>query len=188
MFTGIIQQLGKIKTIKGSRFVISHNFTEALEIGESVALNGMCSTVVEFSDKDLAVDIMAESRSVTTFGTAQAGTLVNLERSAKMGERNSGHNVTGHVDQVGEIVKIKPLSDFYLIRVKFNPENRKFLVHKGSVALEGISLTISGLGDDFFEVSIIPHTWQHTNLYDKIEGDGVNLEFDIFGKYVLNLK
>ena len=191
MFTGIIEKVGKINSIEANRFVISHDFEESFELGESIALNGMCATVVEFSSNDITVDIIQESRKLTTFGTAQPRDLVNLERAAKIGHRNSGHNVTGHIDEVGEIIKLEWIEDFWLVRVKINPLHRAWLVHKGSVALEGISLTVSGVSDlkandAWFEVSIIPHTWEHTTLKTRAVGDKVNVEFDILGKYALN--
>lgn len=215
MFTGIIEQVGTIESIEGNRFVINHEYAEPFELGESVALNGMCATVVEIGSDDftsadakvtssphsqgpqkqrtISVDIIQESRKLTTFETAQTGDLINLERAAKIGQRNSGHNVTGHIDEVGQISKLEFVEDFWLIRVAVRSEHRAWLVHKGSVALEGISLTVSGVSsledqDAWFEVSIIPHTWEHTTLKSRAEGDGVNVEFDIIGKYALNLK
>jgi riboflavin synthase len=192
MFTGIIEQIGKIKTIQGNRFVVSHGFEEPFEIGESIALNGMCATVVEFTSSTLSVDIIYESRQITSFGSAKIGDVLNLERAAKIGQRNSGHNVTGHIDTLGTIAKIEDVEDFWLVRVTILPELRKLLVHKGSVALEGISLTVSAVSeldssDAWFEVSIIPHTWKNTTLNQRFEYAGVNIEFDILGKYALNL-
>lgn len=191
MFTGIIEQVGQIKEIKGNRFLVSHEYTEPFEIGESIALNGMCATVVERQKNLLGVDIIKASRYKTTFGKATTGDLVNLERAAKMGQRNSGHNVTGHIDEMGQIVTLKVVEDFWLLRVKVDKVNRKWLVHKGSVGLEGISLTVSNVSDlatenAWFEVSIIPHTWENTTLKNRSEQDWVNLEFDILGKYALN--
>lgn len=198
MFTGIIQQVGRIKIIEDNRFEISHNYSETFEIGESIALNGMCATVVEIYNSSFAVEIMKESRDRTVFGSAQEGDLVNLERSAKIGQRNSGHHVTGHIDQVGTILKLEKKDDFWLFRISIDPENALFIVQKGSVAVDGISLTISDLanrgsknpepklGKYWFEVSIISHTWEQTNLHTKKEGDPVNLEFDILGKYAIN--
>ncbi len=192
MFTGIIEQVGTIESVEGNRFVMSHDYEEAFELGESIALNGMCGTVVEMTAKTVSVDIIQESRKLTTFGAAMVGDLVNLERAAKMGQRNSGHNVTGHMDEVGTIAKIEFVEDFWLIRVSVQPEHRPWLVHKGSVALEGISLTVSGVSAlkgeaAWFEVSIIPHTWEYTTLKSRTIGDGVNVEFDILGKYALNV-
>ena len=186
MFTGIVEAVGTLQSREGNLFTISHTFEEDFKIGESISLNGMCSTVIKNFDQKLQVEIMQESRDKTTFGSAQTGDVINLERSAVTGQRNSGHNVTGHIDQVGKIVKSEKVSDFQLLRVGIHPENRKYLVMKGSVALDGISLTISDLGPDWLEVSLISHTWEQTNLREKQVGDGINIEFDILGKYILN--
>ena len=186
MFTGIIEQVATIQSITQSRFVVTHRFDQPLTLGQSVAINGMCSTVVNSKRGEFSVDIIEASKKITTFAEAQAGDLVNLERSAIIGQRNSGHPVTGHVDQVGTIIALVEKSDFWLLRIQIKKENRKFLVLKGSVALDGISLTVSVLGDDWFEVSIIPHTWENTNLKTKKMGDSLNIEFDMTGKYILN--
>lgn len=190
MFTGIIEQIGKIQQIEGNHFTISHEFEEEFNIGDSIALNGMCATVLEErrekGERSFVVEIIEESRKLTTFGDAAVGDLVNLERAAVIGGRNSGHNVTGHIDQTGNILALEREGDYWLIRVEVNPKNRKLIVYKGSIAMEGISLTVSEVGDYWFEVSIISHTWEVTNLHSKKVGDLVNLEFDIYGKYVLN--
>ncbi len=191
MFTGIIEQVGTIKSIVENRFVISHSYDESFELGESVALNGMCATVVNSTKNSAEVDIIQESRKLTTFGTAKIGDLINLERAAKIGQRNSGHNVTGHIDEVGKILKLDWVEDFWLVRVQVKPSHRAWLVHKGSVALEGISLTVSGVSElradkSWFEVSIIPHTWENTTFKSRAINEGVNIEFDVLGKYALN--
>lgn len=191
MFTGIIEQVGEIKKIEENRFFIGHQYSEAFEIGESIALNGMCATVVESQNNRLGVDIIEESRNKTTFGKAKIGDRINLERAAKIGQRNSGHNVTGHIDEMGQITTLKTVKDFWLIRIKINKTHRKWLVHKGSVGIEGISLTVSKVSDltdemAWLEVSIIPHTWENTTLKSRKVGDGVNVEFDVLGKYALN--
>jgi len=188
MFTGIIEQIGTVEDIKGSTFTIQHNFTEPFVRGESVALNGACMTITSFTANTFTVDIIEESRNRTSFDAVEIGDLINLERSAVIGQRNSGHNVAGHVDETGMILSITEASDFWLIRISINSQNRKYIIEKGSIALEGISLTISALGEDWLEVSIIPHTWGHTNLKHKNEGDKVNIEYDQAGKYILNKK
>jgi len=191
MFTGIIEGLGKIEKIEANIFTISHPFGEAFALGESIALSGMCATVIEAGNESLQVEIIEESRKLTIFGEAAVGTLLNLERSAQIGARNSGHNVTGHIDELALIKKVERTGDYWLIRVEVSSDNRKLLVHKGSVALNGISLTVSGvsvLNDSpaWFEVSIISHTWEVTNLQQLIVGEKANVEFDILGKYALN--
>ena len=191
MFTGIIEGRGTIKTIEGNVFTITHPFKEGFAIGESIACNGMCATVLTSDESQFTVEIIEESRKLTTFGAAKVEDNINLERSAIIGSRNSGHNVTGHIDQVGVVSKLERQGDYWLIRVNVDRANRKFLVHKGSVALNGISLTISGVSnledkEAWFEVSIISHTWEVTNLNSLIKETGVNVEFDVLGKYALN--
>ncbi len=185
MFTGIIEDVGQIEKIEGNLFTISHHFDESFAIGDSVALAGMCATIIATEDQTFTVEIIQESRKRTIFGDVEVGTKINLERSAQIGTRNSGHFVLGHVDQVGTILKREKAGDYAFFQISVDPTNEKYLVFKGSVAVDGISLTVSGLGDGSFEVSIISHTLTHTTLGEKKEGNKVNLEFDILGKYVL---
>jgi riboflavin synthase len=188
MFTGIITSLGILKKIDGHTFTFSHNFDEALELGESVAVNGMCVTVTEHGADFFTADIIEESRRLTVFGDVKIGTKINLERSAQIGDRNSGHHVSGHIDETGKISLVEKKSDFWLVRINFSEKNWSLVIHKGSIAIDGISLTISAVSEDakdpWLEVSIIPHTWEHTNLSSKKNKDPVNLEFDQLGKYV----
>ncbi len=201
MFTGIVETTGEIKKIKGNLFtVLYYNITDPLGLGESIALSGMCATVVEMDKDWFKVEIMEESRNRTTFGEAKEGDSVNLERSARTGERNSGHFVTGHIDEKGKILDLKRQGDYWLFRISLSKENAKLVVEKGSIAVNGISLTVSnifnpgsgnfepGLNENWFETCIISHTWEVTNLSDKKIGDLVNLEFDILGKYILNVQ
>lgn len=188
MFTGIIEQTGKIQKIDGNRFTVSHGFAEKIEVGESIALSGTCVTVLSANEEAFTVEIMAESRDRTTFANAHVGDTLNLERSAIIGARNSGHFVTGHIDEAGKILKISKVGDYRLLRISFSPANARFVVEKGSVAIDGISLTVSKGGEDWLEVALISHTWSVTNLSQKKVGDIVNLEFDILGKYILNAK
>ncbi len=226
MFTGIIESVGRIAQIEGNIFMIAHDFVEPFELGESVALSGMCATVIDVPTpptppypnlrqgfgrqageevQSFSVEIMEESRNKTIFGSIAEGDLINLERSAIIGARNSGHFVSGHVDECAEIVKREKIEDFECFRIKISPENRKFIVSKGSIAIDGISLTVSNVSKkssnskgsnstsefeldkaDWCEVSIISHTLSHTTLGQKEVGDSVNIEYDILGKYVLN--
>ena len=187
MFTGIVEATGTIHSIKDNLFCIEHPFGKPFTKGESLALSGMCATVLESNTRTFTVEIMSESRTRTTFGTAKIGESVNLERSAIIGTRNSGHNVSGHIDECGKIITCEQKDDFHLLRVKINPKHARWIVEKGSIALDGISLTIMGCGKDFLEVGIISHTWDNTNLHMKKVGDSVNIEYDIFAKYVENL-
>ena len=190
MFTGIIQDCGTIESIKGNLFTISHDLQEPFTVGESVALSGMCATVVQIESQKFTVEIMEESRNRTIFGLAKIGELINLERSAIMGARNSGHFVLGHVDEVGTVIKREKQGDYELFRISITPENASYIVFKGSISVDGISLTISQLSspqtkEPWLEVSIISHTLAITNLKNKAPEHKVNLEFDILGKYIL---
>ena len=185
MFTGIIEDLGKIIKIEEAKFTIAYKSCEILTLGESISLSGMCSTVIAFNEQEFQVEIMKESRNRTIFKNAKIGDLINLERAAKIGDRNSGHFVLGHIDTTGEIIAREKKSDFGLFRIKISRDFADLIVFKGSIAVDGISLTISDLGEDWFEVSIISHTLKYTNLGQKNIKNLVNLEFDILGKYIL---
>jgi len=185
MFTGIVESTGKILRIEKNFFTISHHFAEKFSIGDSIAISGMCATILDFSSKNFTVEIMKISRDRTIFGAAKIGDEINLERPAKNSARNSGHFVLGHVDEVGKILARKKVADFENFKIAISPQNQKFIVEKGSIAVDGISFTISDLGKNFFEISAISHTLKITNLSEKKAGDGVNLEFDILGKYIL---
>ena len=185
MFTGIIESIGTIQEIKDNLYTISHSFTEPFTIGDSIALGGMCTTVIQTHDKTFTVEVMEESRRRTVFWDIQEESKINLERPAKIGDRNSGHFVLGHIDEVGKILERKKVDDFELFRISVNAENENLIVEKGSIAVDGISLTVSGIGKNCFEVSIISHTLTHTTLGSKVPNDDVNLEFDILGKYVV---
>ncbi|MBT3349528.1 riboflavin synthase [bacterium] len=190
MFTGIVESVGKISRIDGNLFSIAHNFSEKFKIGDSIAISGMCATVLESSLENFTVEIMLESRRRTVFGNSKMGDSVNLERSAKIGDRNSGHFVTGHIDEVGKISKISRDGDAWKFRIGFSPENAALVVEKGSVAVDGTSMTVSAVSpknsaECFFEICVISHTFSHTLFGKKNIGDSVNLEFDILGKYIL---
>lgn len=193
MFTGIIEGIGKLKKREENIFTFSHPFGESFMVGESIALSGMCATVLKSSPTDFFVEIIAESRKLTVFENFPIGEAVNLERSAQIGQRNSGHNVQGHIDEVGKLIDIRKEGDYWCLRVAYDAKNQGLVVHKGSVALDGISLTVSGVSSHqppatsyqpYLEVSIIQHTWQQTTLHNKKIGDGIHIEFDVFGKYI----
>jgi len=190
MFTGIIKKTGIIEKIEKNIFTIKHNFTAPLTKGESVCISGMCATVIKIEPKKFSVEIMQESRDKTIFGQSKKNDLVNLERSMKIGSRNSGHFVLGHVDETGEILERKKMSDFELFKISISEKNKNLIVYKGSISVDGISLTVSDLSDaseknQWFEISIISHTLKNTNLGQKKINDKVNIEFDILGKYIL---
>lgn len=186
MFTGIVETTGEIKEITGNKFtILYYNITDPLDIGESIALSGMCATVIQKEEDSFTVEIMEESRNKTIFGAAKVGDKINLERAARIEERNSGHVVSGHIDGTGEILDINKQGDYWKFRISLGKDKAKFIVEKGSIAMDGISLTVSKIGEGWFEVCVISHTWKVTNLSEKKVGDFVNLEFDILGKYIL---
>lgn len=185
MFTGIVEATGLVKSIDGNKFTITHPFGEQFSVGESIALSGMCSTVLMANKKEFTVEIMLESRRRTTFGSALTGDKVNLERSAQIGARNSGHFVTGHIDEVGKIESLSRDGDAWRFRISFSPENAELVVEKGSIGIDGCSMTVAACGRDWLEVCVISHTFSETLFGVKKTGDEVNLEFDILGKYIL---
>lgn len=193
MFTGLIEEIGTLSAIEtteaGSRMTVSATLVlEDLKLGDSVAIDGTCTTVVALSDTTFSIEATPETLSKTTFSHYQQGGRVNLERPLLPVSRLGGHYVTGHVDGLAEIVQILPQGNSQLYRFKVqNPELLPLLVEKGSVAVNGISLTVNAVIHDAFAVAIIPHTLAHTNLGDKQVGDLVNVEMDLLGKYVQRL-
>jgi len=156
-------------------------------VGDSMAVNGVCLTVVELGADSFAADVSAETLSRTSLRQARAGTRVNLERPLTPTSRLGGHIVQGHVDGVGEFREARPVGDGYLVRVGFPAGLGRYIVEKGSIAVDGISLTVAALGGDWFEIAVIPHTWRVTNLGALAGGAAVNLEVDILAKYVERL-
>jgi len=192
MFTGIIQTVGRIERIESAgvnrRLWIarpSEGF-ENVALGESVAVSGACLTVETLNDRGLGLFVSAETLDRTTLGRLRAGDRVNLERALGVGDRLGGHLVTGHVDGVGRFQSARRRGEDYWCEFEI-PEARwrPYLVEKGSVALDGISLTVAAIDGDRFAAAIIPFTWDHTTLSLRRPGDPVNLEFDLIGKYVL---
>ena len=192
MFTGIIEELGKVRYIEqrgdNARIVIeAQTVTEDTKHGDSVAVNGVCLTALDVKPDSFAADVSRETLLRSTLGSLRAGTPVNLERAVTPATRLGGHIVQGHVDARGEFVGVEDLGESWTVRFAYPREIARYLVFKGSVAVEGISLTIAGLTDEYFEVAIIPKTWEVTNLSQLRQGDGVNLEVDVIGKYVERL-
>ncbi len=190
MFTGIIENCGKIEKIERdenrARFVIAfQEEVNDLELGESIAVNGVCLTVVTHDSGTFAVDLSTETLSRTSFDKVCEGETVNLERSLTPNKKMSGHFVLGHVDAVGTIESMDHQPGEILIRFSHPQELAAHFIEKGSVAVDGISLTVFDCRDNQFTVSIIPFTWEHTNLNEKRPGDSVNLECDMIGKYIL---
>ncbi|HMV49680.1 MAG TPA: riboflavin synthase [Blastocatellia bacterium] len=189
MFTGIIEELGTIRRITpardGARLEVSARTVLAdAKLGDSIAVNGVCLTVVDKGSDWFAADVSAETLRRTSLKQAQAGTRVNLERAMAASGRFGGHIVQGHVDGTGEFLNAQASGDGWVIRIGFPPELARYIVEKGSITVDGISLTVAALGDTWFEIAIIPHTWKVTNLGALARGAAVNLEVDILAKYV----
>jgi len=188
MFTGLIESVGQIDEVKptpgGFRLRVSTSIAGDLRPGDSVAINGVCLTVVAADAGGLHTDVSPETARVTTFGTARRGAAVNLERPLRAGATLDGHFVQGHVDATGVVEELRQDGDSWWLTVTYPPELMAFIVRKGSIAVDGISLTVAGIDDKRFDVQVIPYTWTHTNLQHTREGDVVNIECDILGKYV----
>ena len=189
MFTGIIEELGAIAAVEkhaaGSRITIAAAVvTSDIHNGDSISVNGVCLTALDVSSTSFAADVSPETLDKTTLGNLKAGSPVNLERAMLPTTRLGGHIVQGHVDGRGTFISATTEGDFWTVRIGFPTEIAKYLVHKGSVAVEGISLTIAALADDHFDIAVIPKTWEMTNLSSLVPGDAVNLEADVIAKYV----
>ena len=190
MFSGLIEDVGAVLAVtsmpSGLRARIRTPLTAELSEGESIAVNGVCLTVVETDAATFSAELSPETARVTTLGQLTAGAVVNLERPLNFDGRFGGHFVLGHVDGRGQVVAIREESDFHRVRVRFSTGLKALIVEKGSIAVDGISLTVAALTDGEFDVQIVPYTWEHTNLHEVVVDDAVNLECDIIGKYVVN--
>jgi riboflavin synthase len=188
MFTGLVEAIGEIVAVEQRpgvvRLFLTTDIGDEVAIGDSVAVNGVCLTAIEGGGPALAFDAGPETMRVTALGELAPGDRVNLERAMRADTRLGGHLVQGHIDAVGTIVDVRPDGEFTWARIRFPQELAPQLVLKGSIAVDGISLTVAALGEDSFDVQIIPHTWTHTNLRGAHAGMRVNLECDIIGKYV----
>ncbi len=192
MFTGIIEHIGTVQSVRttpdGSRLALLAP-GPAVELGEgdSVAVNGACLTKVAGTGEGFEVDVSPESLRKTNLGGLKQGDAVNLELSMRLGDRLGGHMVTGHVDGVGRLARRKPEGESEMVTIEAPEEVMRYIVSKGSVAIDGISLTVAARKEGGFEVAIIPHTARKTTLLTKKPGDPVNLEADLIGKYVERL-
>lgn len=188
MFTGIIQEIGTVQEILPGRAyklrIGAQKVLKGIELGDSISVDGACLTVVQFDQRSFQVDAMPETIEKTTLKYLQIGRKVNLESSLRLGDKLGGHWVAGHVDGTGKIIATTKAGNSILYRFSLAPELAEQLVPKGSIAIDGISLTLIECGRDTFGVGIIPHTLQSTTLGGKGVGDSVNLETDIIGKYV----
>jgi riboflavin synthase len=188
VFTGIIEEIGVVQELsfsqEGARITLSAgNIAPYLKIGDSVSVDGVCLTATRIGGDSFSCDISAETLRVSGFKRAKLGTRVNLERSLMLGGRLGGHFVQGHVDGVGRLTAKKPSGEGHEMSFDFPRALERYLIYKGSIAVNGISLTIASLGKDSFSVAVIPHTYESTNLGQLKIGDAVNLEVDMLGKY-----
>jgi riboflavin synthase len=192
MFTGIVEELGEVVTVEdvqdAARFrVRGPRVTEGARHGDSIAVNGVCLTVVDTADGEFTADVMAETLNRSSLGALRAGSRVNLERPMALGGRLGGHLVQGHVDGTGTILERTPAEHWELVRLGMPAELARYVVEKGSVTVDGVSLTVVEAGADFLTVSLIPTTLSLTTLGHKQPGDPVNLEVDVLAKYVERL-
>jgi len=192
MFTGIIEELGSVRSIEergeNARIIITARIvTEGTNHGDSISVNGVCLTALDIQPDSFAADVSRETLSRSTLGRLNPGAPVNLERAVTPATRLGGHIVQGHVDARGQFAGVEDHGESWTLRIKYPSEIARYLVFKGSVAVEGISLTIAGLTDEYFEIAIIPKTWEVTNLSHLKPGDDVNIEVDVMGKYVEKL-
>ncbi len=189
MFTGIIEGLGTIAGIRssgqGKRLTVEADFSlDQTKIGDSISVSGACLTAVKIDGKRFEVDVSPETLQITTFGQAKVGERLNIERALRLSDRIDGHLVSGHIDGVGIVKKRESLSNAIIVTIGVDESLTQYMIAKGSVAMDGISLTINARESDNFSVSVIPHTAQLTTIGFKNKGDRVNIETDMIGKYV----
>ncbi|KOP80867.1 riboflavin synthase subunit alpha [Lysinibacillus sp. FJAT-14745] len=191
MFTGIVEDIGTLKTMQRDRLsmkitVISKKMVEDVKLGDSIAVNGVCLTVIHFNEQELTMDVMPETVSATNLQQLAVGDPVNLERAMSANGRFGGHFVSGHVDGVGKIVRKRPLANAVYIDIELSTELTSYCIPKGSITVDGTSLTLFHVEKNGVTVSLIPHTYNETILGMKKIGDLVNVETDLVGKYILH--
>ena len=189
MFTGIVTDVGRVRSVRATardrRYEIETAFDlSTVDLGASISHAGCCLTVVQKGDGWFAVEVSAETLSKTTLGAWAEGTRINLERAARLGDELGGHIVSGHVDGVGEVLSVEPVGGSRLIRVRAPAPLHRFIATKGSIAVEGVSLTVNAVDGEVFDLNIIPHTWEVTTLGALKAGDAVNLEIDMLARYL----
>lgn len=189
MFTGLVEEMGTMKAMKkgaqsAQLSIAAEKTLEDINLGDSIAVNGVCLTVVDYTADTFVVDVMEETLRKTTLGKLVKGEQVNLERALTIGSRFGGHFVSGHIDGVGKILEQQWVDIALLARISVSDNLLPFIIEKGSIAIDGVSLTVIETGDGYFSTSLIPHTREKTTLGKKILGDSVNLETDILGKYI----
>jgi riboflavin synthase len=192
IFTGLVMEIGRVRSMdlrsEGAYLVIeARKVLEGTHLGDSISINGVDLTVTEMGDGHFSADASVETLKRTTLGGLGAGRRVNLERALGVGERLGGHMVQGHVDGTGELMSVTREGNAYRVRVRFPRDLGRYIAMKGSICVDGISLTVAGLGRDWFDVVVIPHTWRETTLRGLKSGDQVNVEVDVLAKYVERL-
>jgi len=189
MFTGLVEAVGELverkPTSGGFRLRIASRLAPELSPGDSLAVNGVCLTVIMAEQEEIHADVGPETVRVTTLGSLPRGGAVNLERPLRADSRFGGHFVQGHVDAIGHIEELRADAEFHWLTVSFPSQLAPYIVHKGSIAVDGISLTVAGLGGDRIDIQVVPYTMTHTNLGRVQIRDRVNLECDMIGKYVV---
>lgn len=189
MFTGLVEEIGVVKRVErtgeaAKLEIESKKVLEGIALGDSISTNGVCLTVVAFTDNSFTVDVMPESVRLTNLKDVDRGSLVNLERALRVGDRLGGHMVSGHIDGTGRVKSMKTELNATWLEIETSSEVLKYIIYKGSIAIDGTSLTVAEVGDTSFKVSIIPMTKDETTLLKKKLGDVVNLECDMVGKYI----
>lgn len=192
MFTGIIEELGRLESLqRGAQSaalrIAASTVLDGVQLGDSIAVNGVCLTVTSFDAKSFTADVMHETLRRSALGSLRAGSAVNLERAMAANGRFGGHIVSGHIDGVGTVTQVRRDDNAIWYRIRCPAELLRYIIEKGSIAIDGISLTVASLGKQDFSVSVIPHTAAHTTLSQRRAGDTVNLENDCIGKYVERL-
>lgn len=191
MFTGIIEDLGIVEALEQENtnlhLTIKSKLASELKIDQSVSHNGVCLTVIDLTASSYTVTAIKETLDKTNLNSLKVGDRVNLERGLKLGERLDGHMVQGHVDQVGTCINVEAQNGSWIYTFEYNPKLGNITIEKGSVTVNGVSLTVINSKDNGFSVAIIPYTYEHTNFHTFEEGTVVNLEFDVIGKYVSRL-
>jgi riboflavin synthase len=189
MFTGLVETVGELverKTTSGGfRLRIGSRLAPELAPGDSLAVNGVCLTVILAEENEIHADVGPETIRVTTLGRLSRGSVLNLERPLRADSRFGGHFVQGHVDAIGHVEELRQDAEFHWLTVSFPAQLAPYIIHKGSIAVDGISLTVAGLGADRFDVQVVPYTMDHTNLRRAQIRDRVNIECDMIGKYVV---
>ena len=185
MFTGLIEEVGKIQCITSNKIIVEcKTVLENTKVGDSIALNGVCLTATKIEPKSFTADVSPETFRVSALETLKNGSLVNLERAMPANGRFGGHIVSGHIDGLGKIIDIQKNGNFYDIKIELNPNESKYVIKKGSITIDGISLTVADIDQDIINLAVIPHTYENTNLKSLKRNDFVNIEADITAKYI----